>query len=189
MKTALMTPRMREKREEIKRSIRQMSSEECSWLAGVIDGEGSLGLYNYGREGRRVQILVINTNEAFVAHARALVGTGSSVMRCYYTSKLAKFPRKLPIYQWALKGSIRCVEVLKQIVPYLIIKKALALSIIEEIERNPFGRWVNTTPIDRVLQANICRVSWEDPIIRRKRLDGMARARIATSLVKEVMPL
>ena len=174
---ALMTDKMRQKQEEIQKTIRVMSLEECAWLAGVIDGEGSIGLYNYGREGRRVQILVMNTNEAFVAHVRTIVGVGSSVMRCYYTSKLAKVPRKKVIYQWGLKGSIRCVEVLKQIVPYLIIKKVLALSIIKEVERNPFGRWVNATPADRELQSKKSKKSWSDPVIRQKRLEGMARAK------------
>lgn len=142
MKTPLMTEKMQKKNEEIRKTIRQMSPVECAWLAGVIDGEGSIGLYDYGKEGRRVLLQVTNTNEGFVAKVREIVGAGSSVMRFYYTSKLAKDPRKLPIYQWGLKGSIRCVEVLKQIAPYLIIKKALALSIIKEVEQNPFGRWV-----------------------------------------------
>ena len=172
-----MTEKMRQKQEEIKKTIRIMSLEECTWLAGVIDGEGSIGLYNYGKQGRRVMIQVANTNEAFVAHVRAIIGVGSSIMRCYYTSKLAKDPRKKPIYQWGLKGSIRCVEVLKQIVPYLIIKKALALSIIKEIEQNPFGRWINATSSDKEAQAKITKESWRNPIIREKRLAGMARAR------------
>lgn len=174
---ALMTDKMRQKQEDIKKTIKRMSLEECSWLAGVIDGEGSIGFYDYGKQGRRVFIQVANTNEAFVTHVRAIVGAGSSIMRCYYTSKLANDPRKLPIYQWGLKGSIRCVEVLKQIVPYLIIKKTKALNIIKEIERNPFGRWVNATPADKEVQANITRESWRNPIIRQRRLSGMDRAR------------
>lgn len=153
MKTVLMTEKMREKQESIKKTIKRMSPVECAWLAGVIDGEGSIGLYDYGKQGRRVMVQVTNTNEEFVAKARMLVGAGSSVMRCYYTSKLAKEPRKLPIYQWGLKGSIRCIEVLKQIAPYLIIKKTKALNIIKEVERNPFGRWVNATPLDRQLHS------------------------------------
>ena len=181
MKTVLMTEKMREKQESIRKTIRQMSSEECAWLAGVIDGEGSIGLYDYGREGRRVMMQVTNTNEEFVAKARMLVGAGSSVMRCYYTSKLAKEPRKLPIYQWGLKGSIRCIEVLKQIAPYLIIKKTKALNIIKEVERNPFGRWVNATPLDRQLQAVATRKTWDNSDVRKRRLDGMARTRMVAS--------
>lgn len=173
MKIPLMTDKMIQKQEAIKKTIRRMTPEECAWLAGVIDGEGSIGLYNYGKQGRRVMVQVTNTNEAFVAKVRMVVGAGSSVMRCYYTSKLANNPRKLPVYQWGLKGSIRCVEVLKQIVPYLIIKREKALNIIKEIESNPFGRWVNATPLDRQLQAIITHKTWSEPTIRRKRLNGM----------------
>ena len=181
MKTVLMTEKMKRKQEEIRKTIRQMSPVECAWLAGVIDGEGSIGLYDYGKQGRRVMVQATNTNEEFVAKVRALVGAGSSVMRCYYTSKLAKEPRKLPIYQWGLKGSIRCVEVLKQITPYLIIKKDLALKIIKEVETNPFGRWVNATPLDRQLQVIATRKTWENPVVRKRRLDGMARTKKVAS--------
>ena len=182
MKVPVMTDKMRQKQEEIRKTIRQMSAVECAWLAGVIDGEGLIGLYDYGKQGRRVMVQVTNTNEEFVAKVREVVGAGSSVMRCYYTSKLAKEPRKLPVYQWGLKGSIRCVVVLKQIAPYLIIKKKLALSIIKEVDQNPFGRWVNATPLDRELQGAITRGTWDNPDVRKKRLDGMARARGETSL-------
>ena len=43
---------------------------EAAWLAAVIDGEGSNGLYDYGREGRRIQIQLGNTHEGFVARFR-----------------------------------------------------------------------------------------------------------------------
>lgn len=184
MKTALMTEKMWQKQEAIKKTIRQMTPVECAWLAGVIDGEGSIGLYDYGKQGRRVMVQVTNTNQEFVAKVRAIVGAGSSVMRCYYTSKLAKEPRKLPVYQWGLKGSIRCVEVLKQISPYLIIKKQKALDIIKEVGQNPFGRWINALPLDRELQVQATKQSWKYPATRDKRLDGMARARQNKSPVR-----
>lgn len=34
---------------EKKSEIRKFKKEEASWLAGVIDGEGSIGLYDYGK--------------------------------------------------------------------------------------------------------------------------------------------
>jgi hypothetical protein len=72
-----------------------------------------------------------------------------------------------------LKGSNRCYWVLKQIIPYLIIKKSKALSIIKELENKPFGRWVNCTEAYRKLNSERLKKEWRDPIIRKNRIEGM----------------
>lgn len=122
----------------MKRPIRKFRATEASWLAGVIDGEGSIGLYNYGREGRRVLVQIGNTNEKFVKKVRAVIGCGSSVRRHKFASS---HKGRKPMYHYCLKGSIRCYFVLKQVLPYLIIKKQLAKKILKEIKDLPFGRW------------------------------------------------
>lgn len=37
-----------------KPEIRKFKKWESAWLAAILDGEGSVGIYNYGKEGRRV---------------------------------------------------------------------------------------------------------------------------------------
>lgn len=124
----------------MKRPVRKLALTEAAWLAGVIDGEGSIsiGLYNYKREGRRVLIQMGNTNERFVRKVRSIIGCGSRVRRHKFAP--SHKGRKL-MYCYSLKGSIRCYFVLKQVLPYLIIKKQLAKKILKEIKDLPFGRW------------------------------------------------
>lgn len=149
-----------------------VSAIEAAWLAGVIDGEGSIGLYNYGREGRRVIIQIGNTNEAFVAEVKRIIGCGSSIIRHEFHG--SHMGRK-PIYHYALKGSARCYVVLKQIAPFLIIKKNLAEKIIKEIEETPFGRWKNQTDEAKKKQSALTKESWQNPIHRKNRMEGLKK--------------
>lgn len=152
--------------------IRRLKKWEAAWLAGVIDGEGSIGLYDFGKEGRRVQIQMANSDPKFVALMRKMIGCGSSVMR---TNTHLTHKGKKPIYQYSLKGSQRCYWVLKQIIPFLVIKRGKALAIIKELEEKPFGRWVNATPEYRKLQSDRVKAEWRDPVKRMKRLKGIRR--------------
>lgn len=161
-----------------KEKPRIMTPIEAAWLAGVIDGEGSIGLYDYGREGRRVLIQVSNTNEAFVNKMRELIGCGSKVLRTnQHLKKDMRFPHlgRKPIFHYALKGSARCYVVLKQIIPYLIIKKQLAQTIVDEIESKPFGRWKNQLEEKKMIHSERMKETWKSPIMRKRRIEGMLK--------------
>jgi len=125
--------------------IRKMTETEKAWLAATIDGEGSFGLYDYGREGRRVMIQMGNTSKIFVQEMRRIIGCGSTVYRQKFSKRgKNKHKGRKPMYHYVLKGSHRCYQVLNQIIPYLIIKKHRAQEIIKEINRSPFGRWIRS---------------------------------------------
>jgi len=149
---------------------------ERAWLAAAIDGEGSIGLYDYGREGRRVYIQLSNTNEDFVNHAKNIIGCGSSITRRIHMSPEGYRGRK-PIFHYGLKGSARCHKLLNQIIPHLIIKKDRAERIVAEINSHPFGRWMNALPEYRKANSERLKRSWADPTIRQHRLDGMKQWR------------
>lgn len=155
---------------EEKEEIRKLKKWEAAWLAGVIDGEGSIGLYNYGKEGRRVLIQMSNTSEDFVKRMREIIGAGSSVRR-YKWHKTHK-GRKV-IYYYSLKGSNRCYKILKQIIPFLVIKKQKALDIIRELEEKPFGRWANATEEARLIAGNKSRERWANPKFRNRMIQKM----------------
>ncbi|MEK7121784.1 MAG: hypothetical protein AAB857_03705 [Patescibacteria group bacterium] len=152
--------------------IRKFKKVEASWLAGVIDGEGSIGLYDYGREGRRVCIQMSNTSEDYVNEMRKIIGCGSQINR---TNWHKSHKGRKQLYLYSLKGSNRCFWVLKQIIPYLIIKKVKALDIIRELESKPFGRWANCTKEYRRLNSERLKREWQDPIIRKNRISGMKK--------------
>jgi hypothetical protein len=157
-----------------KPEIRKFTALEAVWLAAVIDGEGSFGLYNYGKEGRRVLIQMGNTSRPFVKEMRRIIGCGSSILRIKFAPS---HKGRKPIHQYALKGSARCYWVLKQIVKYLIIKKKKALSIMKELESKPFGRWANATNEERKRASKTAILGWKNPKIRAARLKGMKEAK------------
>jgi hypothetical protein len=57
--------------------VRSLSEVEAAWLAGVIDGEGSIGLYR-SKDGRYTQVQMSNTSEAFVKRFREVIGCGDA---------------------------------------------------------------------------------------------------------------
>jgi hypothetical protein len=155
-----------------KPEIRKLLKSEAAWLAGVIDGEGSIGLYDYGREGRRAMIQLANTNKSFVDRARELIGCGSGINRSQWHK--SHKGRKV-MFMYSLKGSNRCYHLLKQIVPFLIIKRQKALDIIRELEEKPFGRWANATPEYRKIHSERSKNQWKNPEIRKNRIEGMLK--------------
>lgn len=117
--------------------IRRFLKWEAAWLAGIIDSDGSIGLYDYGREGRRVQIQIANVCPQFLKAIRKLIGCGSLVN---HVPSLSHKGRQ-PMFNYSIKGSCRCYRVLTQIEPFLIVKREKARSILREVRRKPFGRW------------------------------------------------
>ena len=138
--------------------VRKFKKWESSWLAGIIDGEGSVGIYDYGREGRRILIQMGNTDQKLVARLREIIGCGSTV---YRTNIHVSHKGRKPIYQYCLKGSNRCYWVLKQVFPFLITKKDKVFNIIKEIEEKPFGRWANATKEARKKASDTMKEIWK----------------------------
>lgn len=47
----------------------RLSEKDLGWLAGILDGEGSFGIYNYGRKGIVVRLEIPNTDKNLVLEA------------------------------------------------------------------------------------------------------------------------
>lgn len=156
-----------------KPEVRTLKKWEAAWLAGIIDSDGSIGLYNYGREGRRVQVQIANVHFGFLEKIRETIGCGSNVN--HVPSASHKGHQRL--YNYSVKGSCRCFWILRQISPFLVIKRDKAEAIIGELCRKPFGRWASNTEEKKVLASVTGRSTWRDPDIRAKRLAGMKTAR------------
>lgn len=151
--------------------VRDLTEVERAWLAGVIDREGSVGIYRYASEGRRVQIQVFNTHRGFIDRVRDVVGCGSISPR----ELRGLHKGRKTVYHSSLKGSERGLKLLDQILPYLIIKREKAETIVHELRTRPFGRWANATPEARRAAGERMRRSWQDPAIRARRIAGPKR--------------
>ena len=101
--------------------LANLSEAERGYLAGLIDGEGCLRL----SKSR-------NRNGAPVYHIQVDIANTSRALMDWLNTKLPgtvygqdRQPRRT-IYHWKLSGNRRAITFLREIAPYLIIKRAQA---------------------------------------------------------------
>ena len=98
-----------------------MTPEERAWLAGIIDGEGYIGIRRGNSNPKakspsyELLVTVYNTGKPLVDHCLEITGLGSMWCR----DKGA--PNKLA-YEWTV-FSKNALEILDEIYPYLILKQ------------------------------------------------------------------
>lgn len=97
-----------------------MSPTEASYLAGLIDGEGSVVMYK--KKSCSMRLSVANTYEPVMKWMMSVVGIGAIIQQ-----KIRK--ENKVCYLWQL-NSVGVSAVLKQVLPYLIIKNQQARIVI-----------------------------------------------------------
>ncbi len=148
-----------------------MKETEAAWLAGAIDADGSIGYHDYGKEGRRISIRLYSTTPAFVERAIEVIGFGTMHVRKHKDGHLGT----KDMYFLETKGSIRCYPILKEMLPWLIVKRERAESILQEVEQRPFGRWLSGDLSRHEAASEQQRQIWKNDEYRQRRLDGMRR--------------
>lgn len=94
----------------------------AAYLAGIIDGEGTITLAKESRSRRyEVRVIVKNTNLELMNWLKENFGG--------FIRKYKKIPFKTQIYDWIISGS-KAVKLLEEIAEFLIIKKGQYLVVI-----------------------------------------------------------
>lgn len=115
-----------------------VSPVEWAYLAGIIDGEGTIHVFdgNVERDGRTVRgarriVSVANTDEALIAWLRAKFP--ESNLYTQHPNEGEQFARKIPVHhvRWTRSGALR--ELLTGLLPYLIVKKEKAVRLLEHL--------------------------------------------------------
>jgi hypothetical protein len=106
-------------------TTKQMLPTEAAWLAGFFDGEGSLGVYNRrNRKGGKVfpsyVLSVPNTYKPALEKCKQLT-TAGNVCNKPYTQENHK-----PQWVWRVYSQRNVIDVLTQLLPYLVIKREKA---------------------------------------------------------------
>src|SRR5258708_5668697 len=111
-------------------AIRGKTSEVLAYTAGIVDGEGYIGITRsipkdtwQGRsKSPRYEyfIVVVNTNEELMRWLHEQYG-GS----LHYNPPPKDHPTWFPKWHWNL-ASFQAAELCMEILPYMIVKKALA---------------------------------------------------------------
>lgn len=105
-------------------TIGQLTDLEAAYCAGLFDGEGSVVMWDRGHGGRpQLRCTVANTYRPVVEWLRATLGTGSIVTKKY--TRLGQ-EHYLDAYTFQVYGQ-NAVEWLRQMLPFLIIKREKAL--------------------------------------------------------------
>ncbi len=105
-----------------------MSETEKSWLAAVIDGEGSIG--TTCRRGKTYPRLeVCNTDFRFIERCFEITGVGTIYEQKHGPSEI---PHRKTLYRWRA-SSQNVVEIAAQVMDYLVIKKEKANAAIQAL--------------------------------------------------------
>jgi hypothetical protein len=116
----------------------QMGDVDAAYLAGIIDGEGYIGLNRKSAGAYSLRIAVKSTCHALPARIRAITGTGT--IREIIDKRKLKGPgfRQI-VHEWRAFDS-SAGEVLAQIVRHLIVKVEQARLGIEYQSQSPADR-------------------------------------------------
>ncbi len=103
------------------REVRRLPAATAAYIAGLVDGEGTVTLSRQHRnEGRRLTLSISSTERALLEFVKDSVGAGR------ITSKRTYSVRHAPSFTYAIT-SRQAIAVLEQIVPHLrSYKKARA---------------------------------------------------------------
>lgn len=108
---------------------------DLAWLAGFIDGEGSIGIYREfdKRKGENYHVYrgalsIVNTNRDSLERCQEIIGAGRIVP---HRSHKAQRPTHKLAYHWALRKQELLWDILLELTPYLVIKKMQALLVAD----------------------------------------------------------
>jgi hypothetical protein len=95
------------------RTVRTLTDAEAGYVAGIVDGEGTVSLVrHHGGERRRPVVSVANTEYDLLLYLKTCIGAGRITRKC-----IAK-DHHTPSFVFAIY-SRQALELLRQIVPHL----------------------------------------------------------------------
>lgn len=115
-----------------------MDKIQLAYTAGIMDGEGSIGLYKCIAKTcvrgyrYRVGIYITNTNLGLMKLLKSWFGGTIETLK-------NRFPQRKQIYRWTMNGVSDQLNFLRLIEPYLTIKRSQAKLAIKFFEGGGIG--------------------------------------------------
>lgn len=128
---------------------------DVAWTAGIIDGEGSIFVMKQGRHDRErefnyiLRVSVQSTDRIMTSELKRLWPDGAE-----FLVVIDNRPNNSDTMKWQLSGK-RAARFLKEILPYLKVKKEQALTAIE-FQETTKKHWKHMTELDYVKQVELC---------------------------------
>ena len=121
---------------EVPEFFTRLTEGQKGYIAGIIDGEGTIALYRvnnkrYSEQYRRVEIRLANTKKELVDYLKALVPEFYVGRRTFYDKYT---DRRKPLFSLSLSRTVEQYYLLKAILPYLVIKREIAKKCLEYLE-------------------------------------------------------
>jgi hypothetical protein len=115
--------------------------EELAYIAGMIDGEGCLRIYNptnndgYNRKSQTI-LTIANTNKEVLEWIKNKLDCGNIYVREHNN------PKWKPVYNLRIASRLQIIKILKKIKPYIIIKKEKLKELLEYAIKTPYRGWL-----------------------------------------------
>jgi len=120
------------------------------WLACAVDTEGSIHFEKHRgkkHESFSIRISLCNTNLHFVQKAQEICGIGHIGLE----PKVVH----LPVYRWYIGKASECERILREILPYLIIKKGKAEQALLFLKyRRQKGKYARHGIVEKIFADN-----------------------------------
>ena len=129
-----------------------LTEGQKGYLAGILDGEGNItALRRHPDSFARWQISILNTDVPLMDWLRTKTGSTPTIdKRAGYIYLRTGKQHTKDLYRWRICGSMNVLLLLELLLPYMIVKREMALIAITEIRKHPSllpGKHPN--PIDR----------------------------------------
>ena len=110
------------------KQIKELSERDAAYLAGIVDGEGSVMLFQRSKDSISSRVCVVNTNKDICYWILKKTGVG------YVGARYDGDEKRKKVWTW-LTGGHNASKVLVQINPYMIIKRKQANMAIDFQDR------------------------------------------------------
>ncbi len=104
--------------------VRNLSVAEAAYVAGLVDGEGTIRVQMHNSGNYQPSLSVTMTDKATIRWLQETVGRGSF----YILSKKEPY---LDAYKFGVYATSDVATLLRQLIPYLITKRAEAIKVLE----------------------------------------------------------
>jgi len=129
------------------RTVSRLELTAAAYVAGLVDGEGTVTLTRWHRdENRRLVVSISNNDRAILEFVRRTVGTGQITRKRTYN------PRHAESYTYQISGR-QALELLRQVTPFLKSYKAIRaeLALRDYIRMTPRnGRYTEAMRLARI---------------------------------------
>lgn len=106
------------------RKVSRLTREDAAYIAGLIDGEGTISLTRKHRgENRQLAVSISNTELPLLEYVHKVIGAGRITRKCAYSA------RHTPSATYAVSNR-QALALIEQVAPYLRTYKAQRAKLI-----------------------------------------------------------